>query len=177
MNRNHLSIAVAATLVIVGLLCMTYALVQVQDLRQGLTPRPASPPAARTTGADETEEPASDAGRDDETPSGTEAPDRDDRSEAPDRDRRYDTTPRAAESAARPASSEADSNRKPAQATGKMPEDFVRTLATQGLMLTLGLIVLLVVVALVLRRFRPVPRHHGPTDTTDLWQEAGKRLK
>jgi len=177
VSRNHLSIAVAAALVIVGLFCMIYALVQVQDLSGNLSPRPVAAAAVRDAAADEAEESASDADRDGETPSSAEAADRGDTSDDGAPDRRDNATLRAAESAARPASSDADSDGRPSQASEKTRESFVRTLATHGLMLTLGLIVLVVVVALVLRRFRPVPRHHGPTDTTDLWREAGRRLK
>jgi hypothetical protein len=44
--------------------------------------------------------------------------------------------------------------------------------------LALPLLFITFVLIVVLRRLRPPPmKHTGPSDTTDLWQEAGKRMK
>ena len=61
----------------------------------------------------------------------------------------------------------------------RLDKDAVWGLLRHWLLIALLLVVVMVVALLALRRFRP-PRLHRrppPSDMTDLWQEAGKRLK
>ena len=55
----------------------------------------------------------------------------------------------------------------------------LRQWARHWLLLVLLLVLLMVVALIMLRRFRParLQRRAPPSDTTDLWREAGKRLK
>jgi len=60
-----------------------------------------------------------------------------------------------------------------------LDKDTVWGLLRHWLLLALLLVVVMVVALLALRRFRPLRLHRRPppSDMTDLWQEAGKRLK
>ncbi len=62
---------------------------------------------------------------------------------------------------------------------GKTETTPLRAWAWHWLLLVLLLVLLMVVAMIVLRRVRParLQRHAPPSDTTDLWREAGKRLK
>ncbi len=71
----------------------------------------------------------------------------------------------------------------PAKRPADLPDSSDRTAARrQAAVLWLGLALPLLfitfVLIVVLRRLRPPPmKHTGPSDTTDLWQEAGRRMK
>jgi hypothetical protein len=111
---------------------------------------------------------------------------------------RPETAPPAAtaESATPPASSDTAEAAAPASsvppapvvaAPAKRPPDSSasadhaaapRQAAIMWLTLALPLVFIVFVLMVVLRRLRPPPmKHTGPSDTTDLWREAGRRLK
>jgi hypothetical protein len=53
-----------------------------------------------------------------------------------------------------------------------------RQAAIMWLLIALPLVFITFVLMILLRRLRPPPmKHTGPSDTTDLWQEAGRRMK
>ncbi|MBN2584435.1 MAG: hypothetical protein JXL80_15345 [Planctomycetes bacterium] len=171
MSRNHLNVALAATLIVGGLACMIYALVQLQSINREVAGAYSHPEAAKLavpddmdagelqpeTGPD-VEEAASDV---EETASDVE-----------ETDKPFATPKLPVTTTAKPPAADQSPT------AGKDHKEFVQTMASHGLVLTLALIVVVVIVALLLRRLRPTPLRHGPpTDTTDLWREAGRRLK
>ena len=150
--NDRLRLILALVLVAVGLACVVYATITWQRLE----PPPGEPASPRV-------EPREDEGG--ETPPGEPGDVESPQGVQEDRDVRND---------------ERESHSPVVVASGEGPQKRqTRAAARLWLLLALPLVfVSLAVLVFVLRWARPKPmKHTGPTDTTDLWQEAGKRLR
>lgn len=151
--NDRFRMALAVLLVIVGLLCVIYALVAWRQANNSVSPDPVITPL---------EDRPEDTDTDDTDTDEVEPAESDKKKDAP--------TTSAVVSAPKPPSE------NPAQG----PTDKAHKKAIiLWLVAVLPMVFVVLVAALLVRRWaRPKPMvRTGPSDTTDLWVEAGKRLK
>jgi len=197
--NERLRLVGALTLVAVGLLCIVYALAMWESTepvpRETLNPSPApthdpalpdptaqpGPPAAPLNPPPGTPVVTPPAGQGAQSgppptlPGGTPpAPVKEPLPEQPQLTPDPDLSDRRTDDAAAPVSSGSNSTGT-ASGLAKPHREALKLWVVAGLPLVF---VVLIVVILVLRWFRPKPMPHtGPSDTTDLWLEAGKRFR
>lgn len=154
--NDRVRITLAVLLVAVGLLCMVYAFVIWRQVTSGVPPVPVTtpPPESHFDSPEETD--ADGVNAEETEPSESHKKD------------------------AAAALAVASAHRPPSEGrTKKMPDEAREKALTLWLVAALPMVFVVLIAILMVRRWaRPKPMARtGPSDTTDLWVEAGKRLK
>jgi hypothetical protein len=169
----------ALVLVAVGLACLAYA---AASLYRNSSPVAPAAPVGGSAGGAEPDRRQSGAPLADSAPGGAGA---DSAAPAEPPDEAGDNPPAPAETPAEAPQKPTDSQvagAPPALQPRTTPMDADdarrRAIGLWARVTSLLLVVLFAMLVLIIHRLRPRPmKRSGPTDTTDLWQEAGKRLK